>query len=427
MIILIFLTSEIAAMEKPNFVLIKDFDSLFENVETQAKEFIKTAEAKNTSKKTDGDIRKINDFIKSKVNGKSVLEEFEPKDLNLLLVEYFQNLTPKQAGTHYEPGTIRGIAYSVERYLKTQGYEEWKVLSSNKFALLQDVLKAKMALSKSAGKGNRPNRAMPITHDEEERLWTSGALGLEHPKALLRTLWWTFTVYFGLRGRQEHHQMLWGDVELLTMTNDDGSETEYLEMTEHLTKTRRGADGGRAFSPKIFPMDDKARCPVEAFKRYASKRPEETGTDPHFYLAVNYSFESTGNWFKKSLLGERSLGDMMKDAAQIANITGKRVANHSARKTAVKRLMDGGCPPTYVAQWTGHASTSSLLSYTEADMTTQRKMAKTISTGAAFNDIEAKPTENRPAQSCDEVTPISKIVTGHDFHQCTFNITYHQK
>ena len=128
MIILIFLTSEIAAMEKPNFVLIKDFDSLFENVETQAKEFIKTAEAKNTSKKTDGDIRKINDFIKSKVNGKSVLEEFEPKDLNLLLVEYFQNLTPKQAGTHYEPGTIRGIAYSVERYLKTQGYEEWKVL-----------------------------------------------------------------------------------------------------------------------------------------------------------------------------------------------------------------------------------------------------------------------------------------------------------
>ena len=48
MIILIIVTSEIAAMEKPNFVLIKDFDSLFENVETQDKKFIKTAEAKNT-------------------------------------------------------------------------------------------------------------------------------------------------------------------------------------------------------------------------------------------------------------------------------------------------------------------------------------------------------------------------------------------
>ena len=92
------------------------------------------------------------------------------------------------------------------------------------------------------------------------------------------------------------------------------------------------------FQSKIFRMDDKARCPVEAFKRYTSKPPEETGTDPYFYLAVNYSFESTGNWFKKSRSGERSLGDMMKDAAQIANITGKRVANHSARKTAVKRL-----------------------------------------------------------------------------------------
>lgn len=425
-------------MSRPNFTLYKNLDSLFgdgstetknataEDVAKHAKEFIKSAEAKETSRKTDCDLRKLHEFIKDKVNGKSALEDYNPEELNLILVEYFQKLTPKKTDTHYEPGTIRGIGYSIERYLKGHGYGEWKVLSSSKFALFQDVLKAKMTLAKSAGKGNRPNRAMPLTHDEEDRLWTSGAFGLDHPKTLLRTLWWTFTVYFGLRGRQEHHQMLWGDVELLKMTNDDGTETEYLEMTERLTKTRRGADTGRAFSPKIFPMDDKNRCPVEAFKQYASKRPTQTDTDTHFYLAVNYSFETTGNWFKKSRLGERSLGDMMKDAAKTANITGKKLVNHSARKTAVKRLMDAGCPPTYVAQWTGHASTSSLLSYTEADTTTQRKMAKVITTGEAFNTIEVqKVAEKTLAPRSDD--PVGRLISGHDFSQCTFNITYHQK
>ena len=104
----------------------------------------------------------------------------------------------------------------------------------------------------------------------------------------------------------------------------------------------------------------------------------------------------------------------MKDAAKIANITGKKLVNHSARKTAVKRLMDAGCPPTYVAQWTGHASTSSLLSYTEADTTTQRKMARTISTGEAFNSERPMMAKISPAQRVDD--HISRIVSGHDFH-----------
>ena len=245
-------------MARPNFSLFENMDNfintcppsndidLEKDVEKEAKEFIKNAEAKNTTKKTESDMRKVHGFMKSKANGKSVLEELNPEELNLLLVEYFQKLVPKQTDTQYEPGTIRGIAYSIERYLKAQGYTDWNILSSSKFTLFQDVLKAKMTICKSAGKGNRPNRAMPITRDEEQKLWSSGAFGLENPKALLRTLWWTFTVYFGLRGRQEHHQMLWGDVELLKMTNDDGSVTEYLEMTERLTKTRRGADSGRA-------------------------------------------------------------------------------------------------------------------------------------------------------------------------------------
>ena len=48
-----------------------------------------------------------------------------------------------------------------------------------------------------------------------------------NPDSLLNTVWLNNGVYFGLRGRQDHTNMLWGDVEL--KRTSDGKE--YLEFT----------------------------------------------------------------------------------------------------------------------------------------------------------------------------------------------------
>ena len=116
---------------------------------------------------------------------------------------------------------MKGIIYSIERYLKDKDYPEWKITSSPIFSLMQDVLKAKMTVSKAAGKGNRPQRTMPLTDEDEEKLWSSGAFGFRDPMALLTVLFWYFTMLFGLRGRDEHHQMLWGDVEMKSGPDGD--------------------------------------------------------------------------------------------------------------------------------------------------------------------------------------------------------------
>ena len=56
-------------------------------------------------------------------------------------------------------------------------------------------------------------------------------------------------MHFGLRGRQEHVQMLWGDIELII----DNSGQEYLQFHERATKTRQGSSREtRAFLPKMF-------------------------------------------------------------------------------------------------------------------------------------------------------------------------------
>ena len=108
-------------------------------------------------------------------------------------------------------------------------------------------------MSKAAGKGNRPNRAMPLSSEDEEQLWRNGESCLNNPVALLRTLFWFMTLFHGLRGQHEHHQMYWEDVEL----KEDSSGLQFLEFTKRLTKTRRRTNAGRAFSPRMFPAEDK--------------------------------------------------------------------------------------------------------------------------------------------------------------------------
>ena len=81
----------------------------------------------------------------------------------------------------------------------------------------------------------------------------------------------------------------------------------------------------------------------------------------------------------------------MKKAADIADIASKKISNHSVRKTAVKRLLDNGCPPSYVVQLTGHKSESSLASYTETCSQVQKKMAKTLSDQTPFQQPTVPP------------------------------------
>lgn len=418
-----------------------DNEDTIESAQEEAKKFIESTKSCRTKTKTENDVKKFKRFLNKEGENRPP-EKIAVALLSAYLCRFLQDLK-KEDGEEYEPQTIKGYVFSIERYLKEHSYPEWKITALPAFSMVQDVLKAKMTISKSSGKGNRPNRAMPISSEEEAKFWDTKAFGFQHPMALLRVLFWYFTMLFGLRGRNEHHQMLWGDVELKT-----SSDGEYLEYTERLTKTRRGASSGRAFQPRIFPLHDRNRCPVEAFKLYASKRPTNSEC-PKFYLAVNYSFEKSGNWYKNSPLGVHSLGNLLSSAAKIAQIEGKKIVNHSARKTAIKRLLDGGCPESYVTQLTGHKSVSSLASYSEACQTVQRKMARTVTESSDFSDSaptiqthacpsgvsgHAEPDVSARSLHQQQYTVTSRgdnmetlsrgAVVGKEFNNCTFNISF---
>ena len=61
-------------------------------------------------------------------------------------------------------------------------------------------------------------------------------------------MWLNNTLHFGMRGRKEHVDMLFGDVKMMTTATGE----QYLEYNERLTKTRTGQGDSRPFAPKMF-------------------------------------------------------------------------------------------------------------------------------------------------------------------------------
>ena len=149
-----------------------------------------------------------------------------------------------------------------------------------------------------------------------DALFSSGQLGLSNPTALLHTVWFCNTVYFGLRGVTEHYQMRWGDVKLCK----DHKNNEYIQMNERNTKTRTGTDvkNKREIPQRAWiNLNDQTRCPVEAYKLYKSKRPVNFSKpeDP-FYIQANTNLNESTRWYKSQIVGVNKLGKFMKIMAE---------------------------------------------------------------------------------------------------------------
>ena len=71
------------------------------------------------------------------------------------------------------------------------------LVKDDSFKTSRKVLESKRKELKLMGKGNKENRAEPITEDEEDLLWKSKQLGGDTPKSLLQTLWFLTTKHMG--------------------------------------------------------------------------------------------------------------------------------------------------------------------------------------------------------------------------------------
>ena len=83
----------------------------------------------------------------------------------------------KKDGDDYEPESLKIMQSAIERHLKDKNYP-LSIVRSREFHNSQDVLNAKALSLRQQGKGKRPNKAQPLTPDEESALWEKGQLGM---------------------------------------------------------------------------------------------------------------------------------------------------------------------------------------------------------------------------------------------------------
>jgi len=101
-------------------------------------------------------------------------------------------------------------------------------------------------------------------------------------------------------------------------------------------KRFRVAIAKRVVQSKMF-VTDGPRCPGKLLKTSLPHRPEEMKSSGPFYLAV-IELPKFQVWYKRQRIGIHSINSFMKSMAVQAEIEGKRLTNHSARKTLVKIL-----------------------------------------------------------------------------------------
>ena len=154
----------------------------------------------------------------------------------------------------------------------------------------------------------------------------------------------------------------------------------YIEFVEDPTKTRNGGLRGkqRATNPKMFGTGG-SRCPVKLFELYLEKRPDELKNKGRFYLKPvcdgSHPFRNEPQPVRKN-----TISNFMKDMIAGTSVmdSGKKLSNHSGRKTCVKKLRTASIPDSSIIKVTGHTTTKGLDSYDREDEREFQRMSNAL-------------------------------------------------
>ena len=86
----------------------------------------------------------------------------------------------------------------------------YNILTDRQFAKAREALAGKRKQLRRQGKGQRPNKALGLSSEQIDKLWSTEQLSNKSPQSLLRTVWFSNTLHFGWRARDEHHRVRLG-------------------------------------------------------------------------------------------------------------------------------------------------------------------------------------------------------------------------
>ena len=158
---------------------------------------------------------------------------------------------------------------------------------------------------------------------------------------------------------------------------------------------------------EMWARDGGSRDPVRLFNEFLRRHPSEMQTSGTLYLTI-IQRPKTEVWYSSSKMGEHKLGSVMRTLAKTLNVEGKRISNHSTRKSLVAKLKKAGQPRHNIIQITGHANECSLDDYDEVDKSERGTLSHIIS--GYSTSTTTRSSETLTSSSSLSVPPTSPVV-----------------
>ena len=403
--------------DKENLVCVKPASAFnkvdFSQAGKSVDEFILGQRNKNTVSATTADVNTFTKYLR-KLGESRNTEDIQFQELNLLLSKFVIEVR-RGDGANFEPDTLSSYVRSVQRYLNEKG--KFVLLKEQpEFRKLQDALGGKQKELKKQGLGNKPNACREILPSEEAKLFVTESFSCKDTLGLQRALWWHISKCFGFRGRDESRSLKWVDVKL-AKDPETGNDT-LIWTTYRGGKCENGSKEmvlSRKFSPHIQGTHDDF-CEIKFCREFATHRPEKMcSPESPFFLAIRYKVNPLQDrvWYKNQPLGKNEIGRFMSHAAkqsQLDTSDGRRIANHSVRKTSIGRLLDKNVPESFVIQLSGHKRIESLSSYKAPSFSHQREMSKHLSHSTTLTQPEKEQT-SPITSSMKQTTAATTLVT----------------
>ena len=142
--------------------------------------------SKNTKKSTSTSVRRLQSWFKEKHDTPQLLKHF--------FLEIRQT-TKENKGKEYEPGTLQTYRNGLRRYFLERPCPpaidnfDLEKSSAIEFEEVSTMLSMKKKGLKQKGLGNKANAAQPVETEDIEKMWSSGAIGLQNPRSLLHLVW----------------------------------------------------------------------------------------------------------------------------------------------------------------------------------------------------------------------------------------------
>ena len=344
--------------------------------------------SENTKKSTSTSVRRLQSWFKEK-HGKQInLDAISKQEAPQLLKHFFLEIgqtTKQNKGKEYEPGTLQTYRNSFRRYFLERSCPpavdnfDLEKSSAIEFEEVSTMLSMKKQDLKQKGLGNKPNAAQPVETEDIEKMWSSGAIGLQNPRSLLHLVWWNNVTHLGIRGFKEQHDCRLSD---FTVTE------QYIEYKERQTKNRQGDEptatkrARKLITTRFGGRMVESEIRTEHLSSTLAIVPRVITFLEIFYLSPVDSPKSNV-WYKMVPIGRNTLAKQMQSIASIAFLRPlpSWTANSSGRKTVIQALRDD-FDPLEISELTGHANPESISSYSHNPREKQRRMSNKL---AGFN------------------------------------------